>query len=551
MIAKNSSITNQIKTFVAITLFAALFLTTSFCSTDKAEALSSAQSSFVNSRQSNALISDADFIDINSMSVNDIQTFLVNHSSYLAAYTDGSAAGQNRSAAQIIYDAAHGLYQAAGTYNGIVINASTGTVSPRVILTFLQKEQSLIDNPVGLNTSWALTAAVGFACYSGVSGDNNGNNCADAYEGFANQVENGAWQLRYAYERALGHEQMFCNNQPGQTCDYQVGQTITTQDGYSVYLSNRATASIYRYTPYAFNSSFNVWNIFHNVYFLNTTPPPISQGIQVNYLAHVQNVGWMNWQNNGDIAGTTGQSLRVEAVRLTLSGAPADMGIEYRVQVQNIGWMDWVSNGAIAGTTGLGLRIEAIQIKLDNPNSYHISYRSHVQNVGWMSDAIDGATSGTVGQGLRMESLRVGIYSDGNVDPLSFDLLTRGYIQNRGWTSWGGTGDNIGTTGSGLRLEAVQIELVGLPSGANIQYRVHVQSIGWMDWVYGGQTAGTTGQSLRIEAVQIQLVNTPGLHANYQSHIQNIGWMPTVSDGITSGTEGQGLRMEALKISVK
>ena len=33
-----------------------------------------------------------------------------------------------------------------------------------------------------------------------------------------------------------------------------------------------------------------------------------------------------------------------------------------RVHVQDIGWQNWVRNGRIAGTTGQSKRIEAIQI---------------------------------------------------------------------------------------------------------------------------------------------------------------------------------------------
>ena len=38
--------------------------------------------------------------------------------------------------------------------------------------------------------------------------------------------------------------------------------------------------------------------------------------------------------------------------------------IMYRVHVQNLGWMDWVENGETAGTTGQSLRLEAIEVKL-------------------------------------------------------------------------------------------------------------------------------------------------------------------------------------------
>ena len=40
----------------------------------------------------------------------------------------------------------------------------------------------------------------------------------------------------------------------------------------------------------------------------------------------------------------------------------------YRVHVQKHGWMPWVKNGELAGTTGQKKRIEAIQIMLVEKN---------------------------------------------------------------------------------------------------------------------------------------------------------------------------------------
>ena len=36
----------------------------------------------------------------------------------------------------------------------------------------------------------------------------------------------------------------------------------------------------------------------------------------IEYRAHVQNKGWMDWKKNGETAGTEGQSLRLEAVEI-------------------------------------------------------------------------------------------------------------------------------------------------------------------------------------------------------------------------------------------
>ena len=38
--------------------------------------------------------------------------------------------------------------------------------------------------------------------------------------------------------------------------------------------------------------------------------------------------------------------------------------VYYRAHVQNIGWMDWVKNGELAGTTGRSLQMEALEIEL-------------------------------------------------------------------------------------------------------------------------------------------------------------------------------------------
>jgi uncharacterized protein YjdB len=93
----------------------------------------------------------------------------------------------------------------------------------------------------------------------------------------------------------------------------------------------------------------------------------VSGGIRIN--GHLQDIGWTGEKTvsagNYVGIGTKGQSRRLEAVTMSLTGNAANMySISYRVHVQDIGWMPFVEDGAIAGTTGRSLRIEAIQIKL-------------------------------------------------------------------------------------------------------------------------------------------------------------------------------------------
>jgi uncharacterized protein YjdB len=94
---------------------------------------------------------------------------------------------------------------------------------------------------------------------------------------------------------------------------------------------------------------------------LSTDPlyPPYERP-DIRYEAHIENIGWTGWQTWDQIAGTTGQNLRIEALRSysTTSGYQ----IWYRAHVQDIGWLSWVSNGSIAGTVAQERRLEAFQM---------------------------------------------------------------------------------------------------------------------------------------------------------------------------------------------
>lgn len=223
-------------------------------------AIDTSVSAFLSSGSQNNVLSNDSFIDIGSMDVAAIQAFLVANNSYLKDYTDPSATGANRSAAQIIYDASHGLYDAAiGTAKGISITAQTGTISPRVILVYLQKEQSLITRTTRNDT--ALDRAMGYMCP-------DGSGCDPDYAGFAMQVGWGAWQLRYNYEASKnGIDWWNTNYGAGASSICYVGQVKTFSDytgSYDITLSNSATASVYRYTPHVFDSAYNAWSLFNS-----------------------------------------------------------------------------------------------------------------------------------------------------------------------------------------------------------------------------------------------------------------------------------------------
>lgn len=119
----------------------------------------------------------------------------------------------------------------------------------------------------------------------------------------------------------------------------------------------------------------------------------------INYEAHIQNIGWQESKANGEIAGTVGQALQMEAINLH-----SNVPLQYRVHIQNKGWSDWVPQDCIAGTVGEGLQLEAIHIIAQR----EIKASAHIQNIGWQEEKIGTEIMiGTEGRALRLEAMKL------------------------------------------------------------------------------------------------------------------------------------------------
>lgn len=192
----------------------------------------------------------------------------------------------------------------------------------------------------------------------------------------------------------------------------------------------------------------------------------------IYYRAHAQNYGWLNWASNGAPAGTSGYALRLEALEIVLvekgQEAPVSDGdnvkayihpmIGYTAHVENVGWQDYVTDGEISGTSGQSLRLEAIRIELENQDfAGNIEYSAHVQNEGWQTPVSNGALSGTSGQSLRLEAIKINLTGE---MAKRYDVYYSVHAQNIGWMGWASNGEEAGTAGMALRLEAIKIVLV-------------------------------------------------------------------------------------------
>jgi hypothetical protein len=309
----------------------------------------------INFNQNN-LIGDAVFDNANTMSTNQIDAFLnqfpgscistdngfqaVDPTGY--SPTGGFTYGGNVSAGQIIYDAS----QAYG-------------INPQVLLTTIEKEQSLVTGSQGCSTL-RYTAAAGYGCPDGgstysysnlnlytingaVVSSVNGTCVNTALKaGFSQQIIRAAWLLKFGEQRSEGNinwavikgnwdnsdDPESCYSGPMTQGTYQVcpSGAITYYDGYftidntSVHMDDGATAALYWYTPHFegnqnFDTIFSSWfgtlyqlytwtTISENAYYDSSMQHPVSLGAlgpsQRYYLTvTVQNTGNVTWLNYG------------------------------------------------------------------------------------------------------------------------------------------------------------------------------------------------------------------------------------------------------------
>jgi PAS domain-containing protein len=171
--------------------------------------------------EQNYLLSDSALTNVSTMSLADVQQFLQSRSSTLASRFLPDSSGLAKLPAEIVWYAAR-----------------EATINPQVLLTMLQKEQSLVDDQSP--TQRQLDAAMGYGCP-------DGNGCSPRFKGFGKQVRGAALQLR-GYLGDLSEK--------GQTiAQWAVGRSRSTGDGYTIVPRNAATAALYSYTPWRGSSS--------------------------------------------------------------------------------------------------------------------------------------------------------------------------------------------------------------------------------------------------------------------------------------------------------
>lgn len=174
---------------------------------------------------------------------------------------------------------------------------------------------------------------------------------------------------------------------------------------------------IFTYTLTNQSYYFETWSSWNSIpYTIKVQTPP-----SVTYRTQVQKEGWQTWRKDGALSGTK-TNKRLEGIQIKLQNKPYTGNIQYKTYIQKIGWEStWASNGKLSGTVGKALRLEGIRIKLtgEMSNQYNVYYRTYVEGFGWLGWAKNGDRSGTAGYGYKLEGIQIKLISKSGTAPKS------------------------------------------------------------------------------------------------------------------------------------
>ena len=181
------------------------------------------------------IISDHDLTNYQTMTINEVQTFLNEKGGALANYSTVDIDGKMKTAAKIIYRA-----------------SQEHKINPQHLLTLLQREKSLITkkSPSNDDYNWAT----GFSCY-------DYRNPVSRFRGFSTQVDRAAWRFRYYLDHPWQFQ--FKVGTKGKTLvDWPDKWLVNIHSRYIV-AKNAATAGLYTYAPHLYDN-WLFWTIWQN-----------------------------------------------------------------------------------------------------------------------------------------------------------------------------------------------------------------------------------------------------------------------------------------------
>lgn len=590
------------KFFASIAIVAIISLCGLLFFTNRSEAVTA------NDWRAGNIVDDFVFTNSNDMTVADIQTFLNNINPNCDTYGTGRATERGRGdITRAQYAASRGWagppyvclkdyyevpkytpgdYIPANNFSGSIPSgavsaaqiiydaAKRNNLSPKVILVKIATESA---GPLTTD-NWPLqsqyTYAMGSHCPD--SGPGGSASCDRNYAGFSMQVESGAQLMRWYIDNM--EKPWWTYKKPFATNSILWNVVQKGCGAGNVYISSKATAALYTYTPYqpnqaALNNMYglgdrcssygnrNFWRVWSDWFGSTQYSTPL-----ISFKSHISYYGWTGLVHNKGITGFTGQSKSMQAFSI-------DGDVTYSSYSEERGWQPTVYGGMQSGTTELNRPIQAIKIQPTGSlaSKYDIYYRVHVSYVGWMGWAKNGMPAGSTGISRYIEAIQIRVspknslvlpggafYNPGNTPiPDIYELNYATHVSYVGWTKDVGQNSISGTTGRSLSVEAIRIsKSIYQSDGSTIKLYCSSKSSNdpWSTttpMTSDKQICGTTGQTKPLNGIKLSLdENDSSVYdVYYQVHLSWIGWQEWKKNGEIAGDK-PGSHIEAIRIKL-
>ncbi len=128
------------------------------------------------------------------------------------------------------------------------------------------------------------------------------------------------------------------------------------------------------------------------------------------YRVHVEKLGWLAPVHDGQVAGTTGYGLRMEAMKIDTRKIP-QVKIYAEAHIQGIGTIDYgyINHDTVIGTVGERKRLEAVMLRVEGlPDGINLCIQMHFHKDGW-SRIVEQGDAGTFGLGKETQAIKLWI----------------------------------------------------------------------------------------------------------------------------------------------
>lgn len=126
------------------------------------------------------------------------------------------------------------------------------------------------------------------------------------------------------------------------------------------------------------------------------------------YRAHVEKKGWLSPVHDGQVAGTVGSGLRLEALKIDTRKLPG-VKIKAKAHIEGIGTVDYgyITHETVIGTTGQKKRLEAIMLEVEGLEDKKLYVQMHFDKTGW--GAVVPSDGGSFGLGKETQAIKMWI----------------------------------------------------------------------------------------------------------------------------------------------